>query len=205
MLKILFFGLILLCLSFQAVGYEKVDFYFHKISLERGLSNSTVYSMTQDRNGNLWVGTSDGLNKYDGYHFSVYRHDATVASSICSNQIRCVKMDGLGLLWIGTMQGLSFYDAQKNAFENYSFSQNDDCVQIYDIDFLNSTELLLATNFGLYVFDKQNHSFLKAEGFPNLKVFSVLRHSDFVLVGTLNGLHRYYPHTGKSEPVCGVS
>ncbi len=204
MLKMLFFGLILLCLSFQAVGYEKVDFYFHKISLERGLSNSTVYSMTQDRNGNLWVGTSDGLNKYDGYHFSVYRHDATVASSICSNQIRCVKMDGLGLLWIGTMQGLSFYDAQKNAFENYSFSQNDDCVQIYDIDFLNSTELLLATNFGLYVFDRQSHSFLKAEGFPNLKVFSVLRHSDFVLVGTLNGLHRYYPHTGKSEPVSSL-
>ncbi len=204
MLNKLFCGLILLCLSFKAVGYEKVDFFFHKISLERGLSNSTVYSMTQDRNGNLWVGTSDGLNKYDGYHFSVYRNDATVASSLCSNQIRCVKMDEIGLLWIGTMQGLSFYDAKKNAFENFSLFQNDDWIQIYDIDFLDSKDLLLATNFGLYLFDKHSHSFRKAEGFPNHKAFSVLHHTDYVLVGTFNGLYRYFPNIGKSESVSSL-
>ena len=50
------------------------DIHFTHIGLEEGLSHSTIFAINQDKEGNLWFATYDGLNKYDGYNFTVYRH-----------------------------------------------------------------------------------------------------------------------------------
>ncbi|MBN2420163.1 MAG: response regulator [Deltaproteobacteria bacterium] len=92
---------------------------FEHITTDNGLSQSTVTSILQDRHGFMWFGTFDGLNRYDGYEFTIYRHDPNDPGSIISNQVRAIFEDNEGNLWIATFEGLSRYDRDKDKFINY--------------------------------------------------------------------------------------
>ena len=59
----------------EALLAQKNNLKFERISLEQGLSQNTIYGILQDRQGFMWFGTQDGLNKFDGYDFKVYKHD----------------------------------------------------------------------------------------------------------------------------------
>ena len=63
---------------------------FGRISVDKGLSQSTVYCTYQDSQGFIWVGTEDGLNKYDGYTFDIYKFDPTDTATISNNIVRCI-------------------------------------------------------------------------------------------------------------------
>ncbi len=90
---------------------------FEHLSVQHGLSSSAIYSILQDRSGFLWVGTRDGLNKYDGYSFTVYKHDPTDSTSLSSNVVVTMLEDHEGILWIGTEGGgLQIYNRDKNNF-----------------------------------------------------------------------------------------
>jgi len=93
------------------------DVRFEQLSVEQGLSQSSVFSIVQDRSGFLWFGTQDGLNRYDGYHFSLFQHDPDDPTSLSSNNIRTLFVDKSGTLWIGTDQGLNQFDDQTGQFE----------------------------------------------------------------------------------------
>ena len=92
---------------------------FEHITTDNGLSQSTVTSILQDYMGFMWFGTLDGLNKYDGYNFTVYRHSPDDSNSLRSNQIRSIYEDTDGNLWISTSGGLSRYDRDHDKFINY--------------------------------------------------------------------------------------
>ena len=66
---------------------------FGRISVDKGLSQSTVYCTYQDSQGFIWVGTEDGLNKYDGYSFDVFKFDPTDTTTVSNNIIRCIFED----------------------------------------------------------------------------------------------------------------
>jgi ligand-binding sensor domain-containing protein/signal transduction histidine kinase len=84
---------------------------FEQFSLEEGLSQSVVNVVLQDRKGFLWVGTEDGLNRYDGYSFKVYKPDADDPFSLSDRWITSLAEDPQGNLWIGTrLGGLNLYD-----------------------------------------------------------------------------------------------
>ena len=93
--------------------------HFSHLSVNDGLSQGTVVSCCQDKLGHIWMATHDGLNKYDGHNFTVYRHSAEDTTSIVDNMIRKVYSDHNGGLWIGTAKGLSFYDSRKDRFVNF--------------------------------------------------------------------------------------
>ena len=96
---------------------------FQRFSLEDGLSQNTVFSVIQDHRGFLWIGTQDGLNRYDGYSFQVFKHDPQKPNSLSSSSIISLYEDKDGLLWIGTWGGgLDSYNAQSGQFSRY---QND--------------------------------------------------------------------------------
>ena len=78
---------------------------FEHLSLEDGLSQNAVLSMLQDRQGFLWFGTQDGLNRYDGYNFTVFKTDPENPSSISLASILDIEEDPDGLLWLGTWGG----------------------------------------------------------------------------------------------------
>ena len=84
---------------------------FERISLEQGLSQSTMFCMLQDSQGFLWFGTEDGLNRYDGYTFTVYKQSGKMPSSLGGNWISAMLEDSSGALWFGTRdRGLERYD-----------------------------------------------------------------------------------------------
>lgn len=93
---------------------------FNHLSLEQGLSQSTVNAIVQDGQGFMWFGTQDGLNRFDGYQIVVYKHKANDTNSISDNGIWCMLRDRLGDLWIGTMRGgLNRYSGITDRFTSF--------------------------------------------------------------------------------------
>ncbi len=91
-------------------------YYFKHYQVENGLSNNTVYACVQDKQGFLWFGTKDGLNRFDGYTFKTFRHDNGNKKSIGNNFIQTLYLDKKGILWIGTAAGIYNYNAQDESF-----------------------------------------------------------------------------------------
>lgn len=95
------------------------SYTFMHFSVNEGLSQNTVLSCCQDSLGRMWFATLDGLSRYDGYEFKVYKNEPEDSTSIAGNIIRKVYMDKSGRLWIGTGKGLSLYDRERDAFRNF--------------------------------------------------------------------------------------
>ncbi len=96
------------------------DILFDRISLEEGLSQSIVQLIIQDSKGFMWFGTEDGLNKYDGYTFTVYKHHPRDPNSLSHNSVSAVREDRSGVLWIGTpTEGLNKFDRDKETFVHF--------------------------------------------------------------------------------------
>ena len=107
--KVLF--VILPLLSSKIVfAYNSETITFSHISINDGLSQNTVFSITQDKSDNMWFATYDGVNRYDGYEFTVYRHDENDTVSIAGNITRCVVTDSKGRILVGTNKGVSLYN-----------------------------------------------------------------------------------------------
>ena len=88
-----------------------------KYSLEQGLSQVSVNTIIQDSYGYLWIGTQDGLNKFNGYDFVVYRHQPSDPNSLSNSNIQSVIEDRDGNIWAGTQDGLNKFDRATNTFE----------------------------------------------------------------------------------------
>ncbi len=91
-------------------------YYFRHYQVENGLSNNAVICCLQDRKGFIWFGTKDGLNRFDGYSFKVFRSNPDEFGSIGGNFILSLCEDHEGILWIGTEKGLYSYDATTESF-----------------------------------------------------------------------------------------
>ncbi|NPD48109.1 two-component regulator propeller domain-containing protein [Lentimicrobium sp. S6] len=92
---------------------------FDKLSAKDGLSDNRILDIIQDRYGFIWIATTDGLNRYDGYEFLVFKNIPTDSTSISSNLITSITEDIYGDLWIGTSFGLNRYDRTKDVFIHY--------------------------------------------------------------------------------------
>jgi ligand-binding sensor domain-containing protein/signal transduction histidine kinase len=96
------------------------DIAFRQISLAQGLSQSTVQSLFKDSMGFMWVGTADGLNRYDGESFVVYRHDPEDPGSLSNSNITALYEDSDGALWIGANGGgLNRFNRNTGTFERW--------------------------------------------------------------------------------------
>ncbi|TDH19996.1 hybrid sensor histidine kinase/response regulator [Segetibacter sp. 3557_3] len=98
---------------------QPANIRFKHISNEQGLSNSTIECIFQDRTQFIWIGTRDGLNRFDGHQMQVYRYNASDSNSISDNYIRCITQDKAGVLWIGTSNGLNRFDAKTGRFTRF--------------------------------------------------------------------------------------
>lgn len=90
---------------------------YESISIAQGLSQGMVYDILQDKEGFIWVGTKDGLNRYDGYTFKVFTNDPSNTRSLSSNSINKLFEDSKGRIWVGTEnEGLNIYDKKSGEF-----------------------------------------------------------------------------------------
>ena len=93
---------------------------FGRLTTANGLSNNTVYDVLQDQTGFIWFATDDGLNRFDGYEFKVFRHDPENESSLADNSVWALCEDGKGKIWIGTKSGwLNCYDPVIDKFKKW--------------------------------------------------------------------------------------
>jgi ligand-binding sensor domain-containing protein/signal transduction histidine kinase len=105
---------------------QSLDIQFTNVGISDGLSNSTVYSIIQDKRGFMWFGTQNGLNKFDGYNFVVFKNIPFDSTSIKDNWVLALHEDSKGNIWVGTHSGgLSMYDRNRGNFTNYVNDPND--------------------------------------------------------------------------------
>ena len=95
-------------------------YYFKNLSVQNGLSQNTVNAILQDRQGFMWFGTKDGLNRYDGLSFRKFKHDDRTRRSIGNNFITALYEDTKGDIWVGTDVGLYIYDPEKDSFRHFT-------------------------------------------------------------------------------------
>ncbi|RIK31895.1 MAG: hypothetical protein DCC56_06865 [Anaerolineae bacterium] len=99
---------------------------FDTVSIEQGLSQSSVRVVFQDSRGFLWFGTEDGLNRYDGYNFKVFKRDPSNPKSISDGWITAITEDQNGYIWVGTrLGGLNRYDPSNGEFSQYQHNDDD--------------------------------------------------------------------------------
>jgi signal transduction histidine kinase/ligand-binding sensor domain-containing protein len=139
---------------------------FEHISTNLGLSQSSVLCIFQDSRGFMWFGTRDGLNKYDGYKFTVYKNDVNNSSSLAFNAVYDITEDGDGNMWIATWGGgLDMFDWEKEIFVHHRPDPKDPfSIGSIHIDcLLNDREgnLWIGTEgHGLQWYDKKNDRFI---------------------------------------------
>ncbi len=92
---------------------------FSNLSVKDGLSQNTVIRIFQDSKNYMWFCTRDGLNRYDGTNFKVFKHSIANANSISSSDVTCIAENQNGTFWIGTHYGLNFFDPQNEKFTRY--------------------------------------------------------------------------------------
>lgn len=200
--------------------YAQKEFSFRLITNEDGLPQSSIHCMLQDKKGFLWLGTSNGLNRYDGYNFIIYTNDPADSTSISDNGIVSILEDEEGYIWIGTTGGvLNRFDRKTGIFNRYNitdtlevfetgdnpyfdlplpFSRNNDN-SITAIAKGKNNSLWIGTwGKGLIRFDKktnaiQHYHYIpgKQNGLKANRIKSVYSDNNFIWVGTIgDGLYK---------------
>ena len=118
-LRVVVSAIFLLLVRTVASPAETNGKQFDRISIEQGLSQTTVYCILQDARGFMWFGTRDGLNKYDGYDFTIYKQEPDNPHSLSNNTVRALYEDRSGTLWVGTDGGLNRFDRAEDRFTRY--------------------------------------------------------------------------------------
>ncbi len=145
--------------------------HFERISVEQGLSQSSVMAIFQDHKGYMWFGTLNGLNRYDGYNFTDFRHNPEDSSSISSDQIVAIFEDSERNLWIGTQAGLNKFDRRNQKFVRYLHDSMDSST--ISGDYVSAIledrtgVLWVGTSYGLNRLNKETEAFSRFVYDPN--------------------------------------
>ncbi|WP_170246277.1 hybrid sensor histidine kinase/response regulator [Colwellia hornerae] len=176
---------------------------FDRLSIEDGLPQSDVAHILQDKQGFLWVGTSNGLARYDGYTFKVFKHSGKNHNSLTGNVIRTIFEDKNANLWIGTEVGLNHFNPRTEQFSHFRHNANNP--QSLSHDVVNaitqdrSGNIWVGTRGGINRFDAQTGQFShyrydvnNPNSLSHDNVWAILEDNNGeIWVGTQAGLSRF--------------
>lgn len=184
---------------------------FQRITVKDGLSQGNINAILADSKGFLWFGTQDGLNRYDGYTFKIFKPNRDDKSAIKSNIIKVLFEDSRGVLWVGTAGGgLSMYNKETESFVNYTFENEDSSSisnnHVYSIYEDKDNKLWVGTfGGGLNRFDVESGTFTRYNNTPGDSssicgniVRAIVQDDDgFLWLGVENGgVDKFDPKTG---------
>jgi len=178
--------------------FSQNKYRLKNFSTTDGLSQSSVIAIHQDKLGQMWFGTRDGLNKYDGSRFTVFRNDVNDKSSISNNDILAIAEDNLGKIWVGTYNGLNCYDPVSNKFTRYLHTKANHTISnnaVWSIKEIGS-EMWFGTSKGLTILNKSTgnftsifHSDTDTSSLPSNNILSILKtKKGEIWIGTTKGL-----------------
>lgn len=180
-------------ISLPALSQQKTLKFDH-LTIEQGLSQSSINSVIQDSKGFMWFGTQDGLNRFDGYSFTVFKHDPLDSNTISNNFVHHLYDDRMGSLWIGTDKGLDRLDLRSGKFTHFLHFGRTTAI------YADSGLLWIGTSGGggLYQFYPGTSSDLpltnivrNSSDFENSDIKSILKdRSGSLWIGTSNGLYK---------------
>lgn len=201
-------ALLLFLVFGNILAAQSGDFVFDHISLEEGLSQSSVYSIIQDNQGFMWFTTEDGLNKYDGRSFTVYKNNSFNINSLSENSIYSIDEGAPGILWISTWStGLNKYNVKTNRFTRLLHNPDDttslcsDLVYALVVD--NKGYIWVGTDNGLDRLDTTSNIFKHYRYDPQknsitgnfINKLAVDKNGNIWIGSLYNGLSMYNPDT----------
>ncbi len=149
---------------------REVPLRFEHLSLEDGLSQSSIFDILQDRDGFMWFGTEDGLNRYDGHTFTVFKHIPFDSTSLVGKRVNTLLEVQAGAWWVGTNQGVHRMDVGTGTFTRYqhdpedSTSLGNNTIKALYED--QSGVLWVGTNQGLNRMDPETGTFTRYQHDP---------------------------------------
>jgi len=174
--KLLLFIIILIHLLFLQISAfsQSKSLRFTHLSSNDGLSQSNITDIVQDKQGFMWFGTFNGLNRYDGYNFKTFYFQSGIADGISHNYISSLLCDRDGNLWIGTGDGLNYFDHETQKFKTYKHnSSNPNSIadnQIEDLLEDKKGRIWIGTrNSGLECYDQEEKTFIHYSYSPEIK------------------------------------
>ena len=192
----------LLCFLFLSAVYPDE---FNEVNIEN-ISSTRVLSIAQDSTGFIWIGTDDGLNRFDGFQNKVYRSDVFDEATISGNRIWKIHVDSSNTTWVLTDRGVCYYDALRDRFGRIDMGSRPQHIQDK-----NNTLYVSTLNSGVYAINKETKSFknylfdpldpfsISSSKFSALQAKPTAINGDDLWVGTTNGLNRLSLKTGQAK------
>ena len=176
---------LLLLFSFYLLSLNsQTRFNFKNYTISDGLSQSFVSSIVQDDLNGLWVGTQDGLNRYDGNSFEILTTDNT--EGIYTDYILCSIKDDNGNLYFGTDNGLLVYDFKNDSFHTYFIEGNHSHTRVNSIDKDSQGNIWVSiSNLGIYKFDRKTAKFQDFSSkipFFDIKTFNISNNDELIAI-----------------------
>ena len=153
---------ILACICFLLTLQAAGNYRFRHLTSQDGLPHQQVEALAQDHDGNIWIGTRNGLVRYDGYEMHCYFHDETKAGSLSNNFIKVIRCDSKGRIWVCTEAGISRYRPDTDDFSTYHGSTE----HVLSLLEMASGRIVGAGDF-LTVYDEKADSFVR---YPSLEI-----------------------------------
>ncbi|MCT4588277.1 MAG: response regulator [Carboxylicivirga sp.] len=165
---------------------------FERIGIEEGLSQVSVNTIAMDSLGNMWFGTRNGLNRYNGDEIMIFRSDRSSANSIIGNHIKKINTDG-SKVWIYTLSGISCFDIINEKFTNYPI------VECRTFCILKG-KVLIGTIDGIFWLSEDEKRLLPIPTAKEIKSVQCLQTiGDKVLIGTNENALIFDPHSGTKQ------
>src|SRR5687768_15942460 len=149
--------LLFICIS---VCSAQKQVRIERITVDHGLSQSSVSSITQDKYGYLWVATLDGLNRYDGRQFKIYKHSNDDPKSLYRDHVVQLHLDKKQTLWISHEGVIARYNPQQDNFDSFPLPAYGGLANtvVHDFDDVSDSIALLSTNHGIIHFNTKTGS-----------------------------------------------
>lgn len=206
----------------KATQAQNKTIKFSTLSLEQGLSQSDVKCIIKDHIGYMWFATDDGLNRYDGYNFTVYNHNPKNKHSLPSNNITTIFEDRSNNIWIASGGGLSLYDPNTDSFTTFvSIKEDETTLSSSDITSVfedSKNNIWVGTYSGINLFDiktKKAKRFLYSKNKDDINSHHITSITEDktgnLWLGTLGGLYRFnyvsgskklYQHNSNINSLC---
>jgi ligand-binding sensor domain-containing protein len=154
-------GILLLSCSIGIRAQDNKQLIFQQVTEKDGLSNSIVNAVTKDREGFMWIGTFDGLSRYDGTHFITFRSNRNQLHSLSYNSVHGVCVDNDDNIWCATQSGISCFRKKKQQFENYFPEPPGSNASFSDILCDAKGNIWCSGNLGLYRFLPAKNAFIR--------------------------------------------
>lgn len=164
------------------------------LNKQHGLSSNDITAIVQDKLGFIWIGTENGLSRYDGYTFRNYYKSSDDSSGLCHNSILGMYVDRNNTLWIGTPFGISSFVAGKNKFCNYYYLAGSDSA-LHSVKYFYESKdnelFCISTEGFIYKYNREKDCFSNSISFGSRSISVAFNSDDELWLGNEHGLKKF--------------